>query len=325
MIAGISRITGALSVLLFVAGTALAQVAAYPGKPVRFIVPFPAGGPTDVLGRVVGQKLAEQLGQPVVLDNRSGAGGNLGIEMAAKSPPDGYTILLGAPPLAISPHLYAKLNYDTLRDFAPISLVASMPTILLVHPSVPVKTLQELVRLARANPGKLNFGSGGAGTSNHLASELLKGLAGVNLVHVPYKGASQAMLGLLGGQVDMVVIGTPTAVPQILAGKVRALAVLSDKHLPAIPAIPTAAEAGFPSYEVTTWYGVLAPAGTPRNIVDRLNAELAKVVTAAASKERLISAGFDPLTGTPEQFAEFIKAETVRWGKVIREAGIKAE
>jgi tripartite-type tricarboxylate transporter receptor subunit TctC len=325
MTAGISRIAGTLIVVAFAGGIAQAQQTGYPNKAVRFIVPFPAGGPTDVLGRVIGQKLAEQLGQPVVLDNRSGAGGNLGIELAAKSPPDGYTLVLGAPPLAISPHLYAKLNYDPIRDFAPVSLVASMPTVLLVHPSVPVKTLKELVQLARANPGKLNFGSGGAGTSNHLASELLKDIARINLVHVPYKGASQAMLGLLGGQVDMVVIGTPTAVPQIQAGKVRALAVLSDRRLPAIGNVPTAAEAGFPGYEVATWYGVLAPAGTSRDIVGRLNAELARVVTAPASRERLIGAGFDPLTGTPEQFGEFIKAETARWGKVIRDAGIKAE
>jgi tripartite-type tricarboxylate transporter receptor subunit TctC len=302
-----------------------AQPAAYPGKSVRFIVPFPAGGPTDVLARVIGQKLSEQLGQPVVLDNRSGAGGNLGIELAAKSPPDGYTVVLGAPPLAISPHLYAKLNYDPIRDFAPVSLVASMPTVLLVHPSVPVKTLKELVRLAQASPGKLNFGSGGAGTSNHLACEMLKGIAKINLVHVPYKGASQAMLGLIGGQVDMVVIGTPTAVPQIEAGRVRPLAVLSDRRLPALPAVPTAAEAGFPGYEVTTWYGVLAPAGTPKDIVMRLNAELARVMTTPVSRDRIVGAGFDVITGTPEQFGDFIQAETVRWGKVIRASGIKPE
>jgi tripartite-type tricarboxylate transporter receptor subunit TctC len=298
----------------------------YPVKPIRFIVPFPAGGPTDVLGRVIAQKLSEQVGQPVVLDNRSGAGGNLGMELAAKSPSDGYTIVLGAVgTLAISPHLYAQLNYDPIRDFAPIALAASMPNVLLVHPSVPATTLKELVQLAKASPGKLNFGSGGAGTSNHLASELLKGMAKINLVHVPYKGASQAMLGLIGGQIDMVVIGTPTAVPQIQAGKVRALAVLSDRRLPAISTVPTAAEAGFPGYEVTTWYGVLAPAGTPKGIVGRLNAELTKIMTVPASRDRIIGAGFDTMTSTPEQFADFIKAETVRWGKVIKDSGAKAE
>lgn len=304
---------------------AAAAAQSYPVKPIRFIVPFPPGGPTDVLGRVIGQKLSEQVGQPVVIDNRAGAGGNVGFELAAKSPPDGYTIVLGAPPLAISPHLYAKLNYDPIKDFAPIALMASMPTVLLVHPSVPVRSLKELVQLAKANPGKLNFGSGGAGTSNHLASELLKGIAKIDLVHVPYKGASQAMLGLIGGQVDMVVIGTPTAIPQIQTGKVRALAVLSAKRLPAIANVPTAAEAGFPGYEVITWYGVLAPAATPKAIVDRLNAELSKVMTEPGSRDRIVGAGFDTMTSTPEQFAGFIKAETVRWGKVIRDSGARAE
>ncbi|MFH0878163.1 MAG: tripartite tricarboxylate transporter substrate binding protein, partial [Lentisphaerota bacterium] len=268
----------AMALIMVGATTADAQ---YPNKPIRFIMPFPAGGPTDVLGRVIGQKLSEQLGQPVVVDNRPGAGGNMGFELATNSPPDGYTIVMGAPPLAITPHLL-KLNYEPIRDFAPISQVASMPTILLVHPSLPVKTLKDLVQLAKASPGKLNFGSGGAGTSNHLASELLNSIAKIHIVHVPFKGASQAMISLIGGEIDMVVIGVPTAVPQIQAGKVRALAVLSDRRLPAIPDVPTAAEAGFPGYEVYTWYGLLAPNGTPKDIVDRLNKELAKVMEAPA-------------------------------------------
>jgi len=298
----------------------------YPAKPIRFIVPFPPGGPTDVLARVLGQKLAEQMGQPVVLDNRPGAGGNLGPELAAKSAPDGYTLLLGAVgTLTISPHLYAKLNYDPVRDFEPISLVASMPNVLIVHPSVPAKTLKELVQLAKASPGKLNFGSGGAGTSNHLGGELLKSMTKIDIVHVPYKGASQAMLGLIGGQIDIVVIGTPTAIPQIQSGKVRALAVLSNNRLPAIANVPTGGEAGFPGYEVTTWFGVLAPAGTSQDIVARLNMELAKVMTVPASRERIVGVGFDPMTSSPQQFAEFIKTENVRWGKVIKDAGIRAE
>ena len=303
-----------------------AHAETYPAKSIRFIVPFPPGGPTDVLARVLGQKLSEQMGQPVVLDNRPGAGGNLGLELAAKSAPDGYTLLLGAVgTLTISPYLYAKLNYDPARDFQPISLVASMPNVLLVHPSVPAKTLKELVQLAKASPGKLNFGSGGAGTSNHLGSELLKSMTKIDIVHVPYKGASQAMLGLIGGQIDIVVIGTPTAIPQIQAGKVRALAVLSSSRLPAIANVPTAGEAGFPGYEVTTWYGVLVPAGTSKDIVARLNTELAKVMTVPASRDRIVGAGFDPMTSTPQQFAEFIKAESLRWGKVIKDAGIRAE
>ncbi len=298
----------------------------YPAKPIRFIVPFPPGGPTDVLARVLGQKLSEQMGQPVVLDNRPGAGGNLGLELAARSAPDGYTILLGAVgTLTISQYLYKKLNYDPVRDFQPVSLVASMPNVLIVHPSVPARTLKELVQLAKANPGKLNFGSGGAGTSNHLGSELLKSMTKIDMVHVPYKGASQAMLGLIGGQVDMVVIGTPTAIPQIQAGKVRALAVLSSRRLPAIANVPTGGEAGFPGYEVTTWYGVLVPAGTAKDIVAQLNTELAKVMTVPASRDRIVGAGFDPMTGTPQQFAEFLKTESVRWGKVIKDAGIRPE
>jgi len=311
----------AVALVMVSATTAVAQ---YPSKPIRFVMPFPAGGPTDVLGRVIAQKLSEQVGQPVVVENRPGAGGNLGFEIVAQAAPDGYTIVMGAPPLAITPHLL-KLNYEPMRDFAPIAEVASMPTIVIVHPSLPVKTLKDLVELAKSKPGKLNFGSGGAGTSNHLASELLNSIAKIRIVHVPYKGASQAMISLIAGEIDMVVIGVPTAVPQIKAGKVRALAVLSDKRLPSIPDVPTAAEAGFPGYEVATWYGLLAPAGTPKEIVDRLNRELKKVMEAPAVKEKLISLGFDTMASTPEQFSDFIKTETVRWGKVIKDAGIKVQ
>ncbi len=312
----------AIAALFLVSAT---NAETYPAKPIRFIVPFPAGGPTDVLARVLGQKLTEQIGQSVLLDNRPGAGGNLGLELSAKAAPDGYTLVLGAPPLAISPHLYAKLNYDPARDFEPIALVALMPNVLLAHPSVPAKSLQELVQLAKARPGKLNFGSGGAGTSNHLGGELLKSLTKTDIVHVPYKGASQAMLGLIGGQIDIVVIGTPTAIPQILAGKARALAVLRSNRLPAIAHVPTARESGLPGYEVTTWYGVLAPAGTSQNIVARLNTELTKIMTAPTSRDHIASVGFDPMTSTPLQFAEFIKTENTHWGKVIKDAGIRAE
>ncbi|MBI3938337.1 MAG: tripartite tricarboxylate transporter substrate binding protein, partial [Betaproteobacteria bacterium] len=266
-----------------------------------------------------------QLGQPVVADNRPGAGGNLGAEVAAKSPPDGYTIVLCAPSLAISPSLYSRLNYDPIKDFAPISLVASIPNVLLVHPSVPAKTLKELIALARSYPGRLNFGSGGVGTSNHLASEMLKGLAKVNIVHVPFKGSNQAMLSMIGGHVDMVVIGVPPAIPQIRTGKVRPLAVLSSARLQGLREVPTAKEAGMPNFEVITWYGVLAPAGTPREIVTRLNLEIVKMMGTAEMKERMTGAGFDPLSSSPERFAEFIRTETVRWAKVIRDAGVRVE
>lgn len=315
----------ALLCVALIAGAAHAQPAAYPSKPVRFILPFPPGGPTDILGRAVGQKLTEQLGQPVVVDNRPGAGGNVGTEFAAKQPPDGYTIALVSPALAYSPSLYKKLGYDPVRDFAPISLVAQIPNVLLVHPSVPAKTLRELAQLARANPGKLNFGSGGLGTGQHLGGETLKMLARVNMVHVPYKGSNQAMMGMMGGEIDMVVIGIPPALPQIQAGRVRALAVLAAARAPALPDVPNAREAGFPGYEVLSWYGVVAPAGTPREIVNRLNSELTKIMTSPEGRERIVGAGFDTMTSTPEQFADFIKSEIARGAKVIKASGIQPE
>jgi len=306
-------------------GTAHAQQSAYPSKSIRLILPFPPGGPTDLLGRIIAQKLADQLGQPVVADNRGGAGGNLGVGLAAKSPPDGYTVVLSSPLIALGPSLYTKLDYDPAKDLAPISLVAVIQNIMLVHPSVPAKTLKEFIQLARARPGKLNFGSGGTGTTTHLASELLKGLAGIDIVHVPYKGTGVALIALMSGQVDMLVMAVPAAAAQVQAGKVRALAVLSAQRERALPNVPTAKEAGVDNFEVPIWYGILAPAGTPRDIINRLNLELNKVVTAPDVRERLTTAGVEPMTNTPEQFSNFIKSETVRYAKVIKDAGIKPE
>ncbi len=316
------RIRMFIAPLLFAlfCGAAFAQ--AYPAKPLRLILPFPPGGPSDILGRALAQKLSEQLGQNVVPDNRPGAGGNLGAELTAKSPHDGYTLLLTSPSIAISPSLYSKLNYDPARDFAPVARVASIQNVMLVHPSVPAKTLKEFIQLARSNPGKLNFGSGGAGTTNHLASELLKSLAHINMVHVPYKGSGQAMLGLIGGQVDMVVIAVPPAVPQIQAGKVRPLAVLSEQRVATLPNVPTAKEAGVNNFEVAVWYGILMPGGTPREIVARLNQEITKALAAPDLRERLSTAGIDPWPSTAEQFADFIKSETARYAKVIKAAGV---
>jgi tripartite-type tricarboxylate transporter receptor subunit TctC len=262
------------------------------------------------------------MGQPVVVDNRPGAGGNVGTEYASKQPADGYTIVLVSPALAISPSLYTKLGYDPVKDFAPIALVAQIPNVLLVHPSVPAKNLKELVQLAKAHPGKLSFGSGGLGTSQHLAGETLKVLARIN---VPYKGSNQAMLGMMGGEIDMVVIGTPPAIQQIQTGRVRALAVLAAQRVPALPDVPTASEAGFPGYEVLSWYGVLAPAGTPREIVQRLNSELTKIMHSPDGRERIVSAGFDTMTSTPERFSEFIRTEVGRWGKIIHASGMQLE
>jgi tripartite-type tricarboxylate transporter receptor subunit TctC len=316
-----------IAVVILLAGIIASPLSAqtYPNRPIRFIFPFPPGGPTDILGRIIGQKLAERLGQPVVPENKPGAGANIGLEIGAKAKPDGYTITLASPSLSISPTLYKKLNYDSVKDFAPISLVAEIPNVLLVPSSSPIKSLKELIAYAKANPGKLNFGSGGIGTSNHLASELLKTLAQINIVHVPYKGSNQAMIGMMGGEVGMVVVGIPPSQGQIKAGKVRALAVLSEERLPAFPNIPTAKEAGIDNFEVTTWYGILAPAGTPREIVTRLNGELVKIIAMPDTKEKMQNAGFEPLSSTPEKFAEFIKTEIVRWGKVIKDANISIE
>ncbi len=297
----------------------------YPSKPVRFILPFPAGGPTDLLGRIIGQKFSAQLGQPVVPENRPGAGGNVGTEYGAKQAPDGYTIVLASPSLSISPSLYKKLGYDPVKDFTSISMVAQIPNVLLVHPSVPARTLKELIALAKANPGKLNFGSGGLGTSNHLGSELFKSLAGVNLVHIPYKGSNEAMVGMMGGHVDMVVIGVPPTLPHIKAGRVRPLAVLAAERLPHLPNVPTSKEAGISNYEVTTWYDLIVPAATPRDIVARLNAEWLKLAEMPDTREKMRTAGFEPMSSTPEQANEFVKAEIVRWAKVIKDAKLQMD
>jgi tripartite-type tricarboxylate transporter receptor subunit TctC len=261
----------------------------------------------------------------VVTENRGGAGGNVGAEAAAKSAPDGYTIVLVAPSLAISPSLYSKLNYDPVRDFAPISLVATVPNVMITHPSVPARTLQEFIALAKSKPGGMNFGSGGNGTSNHLAGELFNIVAGVKLVHVPYKGVNLAMNDVLSGEVHLVVIGIPAAAPHIKAGKLRALALIAPQRSPALPDVPTVAEAGLPNFEVTTWYGVLAPAGVPGPIVARLNAELVKIMHAPELKERLAAMATDPMTSTPEEFGTYIKQEIAKWGEVVRQAGLKAD
>ena len=306
-------------------GSTPAQPADWPTRPVRFILPFPPGGGTDILGRLIAERLTASLGQPVVAENRGGAGGNVGAEAAAKSAPDGYTIVLVAPSLAISPSLYSKLNYDPVKDLAPVSLVATVPNVMITNPSVPAGTLADFVRLAKSRPGEMNFGSGGSGTSNHLAGELFNIVAGVKLVHVPYKGVNLAMNDVLSGRVQLVVIGIPAAAPHIKAGKLRALALLAPQRSPVLPEVPTAAEAGLPKFEVTTWYGILAPAGTPRPVVARLNGELGKIMHSPELKDRLEALATDPVTSTPEEFADLIRREIVKWGEVVREAGLKAE
>ena len=313
----------ALLLSLFCIGVSAQE--SYPSRPVRFILPFPPGGGTDILGRVIAERLSANLGQPVVTENRGGAGGNVGAEAAAHSSPDGYTIVLVAPSLAISPTLYSRLNYDPVKDFAPISLVATVPNVMITHPSIEAQTLQEFIALARSRPGAMNFGSGGSGTSNHLAGELFNIVTGAKLVHVPYKGVNLAMQDVLSGRVQLVFIGIPAALPHIKAGKLRALALVAPQRSPALPDVPTVAEAGLKDFEVTTWYGIMTPAGTPRPIVSRLNAELVKIMHTPEVKERLAGMATDPLTSTPEEFAAYLKQEIAKWGDVVRKANLKAD
>ena len=313
------------SALLMVLPFSASAQQAYPAKTVRMILPFAPGGPSDIIGRTLSQKLTEQLGQQVVADNRPGAGGNLGMELGAKAPPDGYTITLTSPTMAISPSLYKKLAFDPQKDFAPIALVANIPNIMVVHLSVPVKTLKEFIQVARTSPGKLNYGSSGAGSTTHLSSEILSSISGLKMVHVPYKGQGVALVGLLSGQVDMMILAVPTVLPMIQSNKVRAIAALSPKRLPALPQLPTTSESGVKDFEVSVWFGLLAPGGTPAAIVNRLNQELAKAVTAPDIRDRFAAGGIEPMASTPEQFAAFARAETVRYAKVIKDANISID
>jgi len=297
----------------------------WPSKPLRLVLPFPPGGPTDLLGRALAQKLGEQLGQQVLPDNRPGAGGNLGLELTAKAAPDGYTLVLSSPLIAISPSLYAKLNYDPKADLAPVSLVAQVQNVVIVHPSVPARSLKQLVQIARSSPGKLNFGSGGVGTTSHLAPELFKSVAKLDMVHVPYKGTGLALTAMLGGEIDMLVMAIPASYSQVLAGRVRGLAVLSEKRSGTLPDVPTAREGGMDNIDVALWYGILVPAGTPGAVIGRLNAEFAKALAAPDLKERFASAGIEPIQNSPAEFAAFIASEGVRFARVIKEARIPAQ
>ena len=318
----IARLSIAVAALC-IASSACAQPAV--SKQVRLILPFPPGGPTDMLGRAVAQKLSELVGQPVVADNRPGAGGNLGLELGARAPGDGHTLVLSSPLVAISPLLYKRLNYDPARDLAPIAQVAQIQNVLVVHPSVPAKSLQELIAIARRSPGKLNFGSGGVGTTSHLAPALLLSMTGVNMTHVPYKGTGVALTAMLGGEIDMLIMAVPAAQAQIQAGRARALAVLTDKRQATLPDVPTSAEAGLPNYEVPIWYGILTSASTPKEWVTRWSADIRRALDSPDLKDRLSSAGIEPRPSSPEQFAAFIKSEGTRYAKVIKDAGISPQ
>ncbi len=325
------RLTG-LTLPFFLAlaatlGCANALAQSYPAKPIRFVVPYPPGGSVDIAARAVGQKLSEAWGQPVVVDNRAGAGGNIGADLVAKSPADGYTLLMGAVAThAINPTLYAKIPYDPVRDFTPVALVVQVPNILVVNPSVPAKSVKELIELARAKPGTLNFGSGSTGSTGHLAGELFNTMAGVKMVHIPYKGAAPAMADLLAGQVHLMFDNLANALPNVKAGRLRALAVTTLARSPAVPDLPTIAESGLPGFDLTTWFGVMVPAGTPPEIVAKLNAEIVRALATKDMHERLEKMGAEaPTNNTPERFAAFIRSEAAKYAKVVKESGAKVE
>ena len=314
----------ALLVLSLAAFPVAAQ--AWPAKPIRYIVPFPPGGATDIIARAVAGEISKTLGQQVVIDNRGGAGGNIGTDIVAKAAPDGYTILMGTVGThGINVSLYSKLPYDAVRDFAPVTLVATVPNVLVVHPSVPVKSVKELIAYAKANPGKLNFASSGNGTSIHLSGELFKTMTGVSMVHIPYKGSAPALADLLGGQADLMFDNLPPSLPHIKSGRLHALAVTTARRSAVMPDLPTMAEAGVPGYESGSWFGVLAPAGTPKDIVNRLNAEIVKALAVPEIRERLQAQGAEPVGNTPEQFAAFIRSEITKWAKVVKDSGAKID
>jgi tripartite-type tricarboxylate transporter receptor subunit TctC len=303
-----------------------AQPASYPARPIRFVVPFAPGGGGDIVGRIVAPKLSENLGQPVVIENRGGAGGTLGTEIGAKAAPDGYTLVLGnIGPLAVGPSLYERLNYDPVKDLAPVTLIASFPNLLVTHPSVPVRSVKDLVALAKARPGQLNYASAGSGTSTHLAAELLKVVAGISVVHVPYKGGAQAMTDLLAGNVAFYFGTVPSASGFVRSGKLRGIAVTSLVRSAAAPDIPTVAEQGYPGFETAAWYGVLVPIATTKEIIARLHAELVKTLAHPDVKQKLQAQGGDPVGNTPAQFGAYIASEIAKWSKVVKAAGVKAD
>jgi tripartite-type tricarboxylate transporter receptor subunit TctC len=318
-----------LRAVLVVIGASLANVVLaqdYPSRPIRIIVPFPAGGTNDFLARQIGQIMGKALAQQVLIENRAGAGGNIGADLAAKSKPDGYTLLMGTGGThAINPHLYPNMPYDAQKDFAPILLVATLPNLLVVHPSVPAKDVAELIALARAKPGQLAFASAGNGTTGHLSGELFKKLAGVDMIHVPYKGSAPAVTDLVGGQVQVMFDNIAVSLQQIRAGKLRALAVTGLKRSPVLPDIPTIAEAAIPGYNITSWFGLYAPAGTPPRIVERLNKEANRTLADKAFRQRLMDRGIEPAGGTTEHFAAFMQAESAKWGKIVKDSGARID
>jgi tripartite-type tricarboxylate transporter receptor subunit TctC len=309
-----------------VATSPVAAAQSYPVKPIRLVVPFTPGGSTDILARLVGQKLSEAFGQQVIIDNRGGAGGTIGVEIVSRASPDGYTLVMGhIGTFGVNPSLYAKLPYDAIRDFQPISMVALVPNIMSVNLKLPAKSVKELIALAQTKPGGLNYGSGGNGSAAHLAMEYFKMLAKVDMVHVPYKGTGPALTDLLGGSISVIITGVPPQLGHLKAGRLRPLAVATAKRLPLFPDLPTIAEAGVPGYEATQWYGLLTPAGTPRAVVARLNAETVKALRSDDLREKLIALSAIPVGNTPEQFGAHIKSEIARWAPVVKASGARVD
>jgi tripartite-type tricarboxylate transporter receptor subunit TctC len=313
-----------MGLLAVVCCDAVAQ--SYPAKPIRFVVPYPAGGPVDTVARLLGQKISESTRQPVIVDNKPGAGGNIGADAVAKSAPDGYTILMGAVAThAINPSLYASMPYDAVKDFIPVSQVASTPNVLVVNPSVPAASVREFIAFAKANPGKLNFGSGSTGSAGHLAGELFKTMAGVDMVHVPYKGAAPAMQDLVAGQIQLMFDNLASSLGQIRAGKVKALAVTTAKRSALAPELPTISESGLPGFDISTWFGVFVPAGTPREVVARLHDEVARALASSDLRERMLALGAEPVASRPEEFAGYIRQEADKYARLVKASGAKAD
>jgi tripartite-type tricarboxylate transporter receptor subunit TctC len=298
---------------------------AYPSKPIRIVVPYPPGGFNDTLGRTLAAKFTEAWGQPAVVENKPGGNTLIGNDFVAKAAPDGHTLLIVAFPFSVVPSLFKAMPYDTVRDFAPVILAATSPNLLVVHPSLPVNTVGELIAMAKAKPGSLSYASTGNGSSNHISMELFKSLAGVNIVHIPYKGSGPAVSDLLGGQVQLMFDNTPNVLPHVKAGKLRALGSSGTQRSTLAPDVPTVAEAGVPGYEVTVWFGVVAPAGTPREVIRKLNAEVTRILAMPDVRARFLAQGVDPVGSTPEQFGDHIRAQMAKWAKVVQDAGVKAE
>jgi tripartite-type tricarboxylate transporter receptor subunit TctC len=315
----------ALGAGLLCAAANSVQAQGYPNKPIRIIVPYPPAGFNDTLARTVGQKLTDAWGQPVVVDNRPGGGTLIGTDLVAKAAPDGHTLLITPFAFAVNPSIFKKLPYDPIKDFAPITLAASTPNLLVVNPAVPVKSVKELLATAKSNPAKLNYASTGTGSSNHLSMEKFKQMAGVDIVHVPYKGSAPAVTDLIGGQVNLMFDNIPNVLPHVKAGKLRALAVTSPQRSPHVPDVPTVIEGGVPGYEVTVWFGISAPAGTPEPVLTKLNTEIVKILNMPDVKERFAAQGVDSIGSTPGEFAAHIKAQMAAWAKVVKDSGVTPE